>query len=158
MYNLLQYGLILDTLYLENEHEDTTAKDALELHLGANVFIRKSDENVKKTCKDPTQLVHFKNHCGFDIDDGGWSLVRHAPNETTWHPSSDRLQGSEVYGVASKGPEGDEAWSIDFESTLPNYDEILIASGNCKNWLILDKGALTGNYEPKIWMFCSEYI
>ena len=104
-------------------------------------------------------MIHFKNHCGFDIDDGGWSLVRHAPNETTWHSSSDRLQGSDEYGVASKGPEGDEAWSIDFDTALQNYDEILIVSGNCKNWLILDKGALdTGNNEPKILMFGSELL
>ena len=115
--------------------------------MGANVFIRKSNEHVEKTCKDPSHLINFKDHCGYDIDDGGWTLVRHVPNETTWHTSSDFLQGSDVYGDASKGPDGDEAWSIEFQSSLPNYDEILLASGNCRNWLIVDKVALM-NSEP----------
>ena len=86
--------------------------------------------------------------------------MRHVPNETTWHTSSDDLQGSDVYGDASKGPEGDQAWSIDFEYTLPNYDEMLLASGNCRNWLIVDKGALknseNGNYVTMI--ICLPYV
>ena len=106
------------------------------------MFIRNSTEKVEKTCKDPSPSIYFKDNCGFDIDDGGWTLVRHVPNETTWHPSSDQLQGTDVYGVSSKGPEGDEAWSIHFETALPSYDEILISSGNCHNWLITEKSAL----------------
>ena len=124
------------------------------------MFIRKSNEHVEKTCKDPSHLNNFKNHCGYEIDDGGWNLVRHVPNETTWHTSSEDLQGSDVYGDASKGPEGDQAWSIDFEYTLPNYDEMLLASGNCRNWLIVDKGALknseNGNYVTMI--ICLPYV
>ena len=135
-------NLFPETLYLENEHEDAATKNVLEEHFGANVFIRNSTEKVEKTCKDPSPSIYFKDNCGFDIDDGGWTLVRHVPNETTWHPSSDHLQGTDVYGVSSKGPEGDEAWSIHFDTALPKYDEILISSGNCHNWLITEKSAL----------------
>ena len=64
------------------------------------------------------------------------------------------MQGIDEYGDASKGPEGDAAWSIDFESTLPNFNEILISSGNCHNWLILEKEATTESNTGNI--ICNE--
>ena len=93
-------------------------------------------------CKDPSYLINYKNHCGYDIDDGGWKLVRHAPSGTTWHTSTDKLQGTDSYGTSSEGPESSSAWSIDFEATLPNFDEFLLASGNCQHWMILNKQEL----------------
>ena len=108
---------------------------------GANVFIRNSNKK-EKICKDPSYLLNFKNHCGYEIDDGGWELVRHAPSGTTWHTSTDKLQGTDLYGPSSEGPESTSAWSVDFETKSPNFDEFLFASGNCKHWMILDKEKL----------------
>ena len=125
-------------MYLENNYEDDEVKAVIEEHSGANVFIRKSSD-LDPTCKDPQFLINFKSHCGYDIDDGGWKLVRHAPNGTEWHKSTDKLHGIDIYGDASGGPEGDAAWSVDFESTMEQYDEVLLASGNCKEWLILNR-------------------
>ena len=106
---------------------------------GANVFIRKSDSNRATTCRDPTYFSRFRNHCGYSVDDGGWELVRHAPKGTIWHTATDKLNGNDEYGDSSEGPEGLSPWSIKFEDTLPEYDELLLSSGNCKNWMIIDK-------------------
>ena len=73
------------------------------------------------------------------------------PNGTVWHTSTDKLHGIDTYGDASQGPEGDVAWSVDFESTMEQYDELLLASGNCKEWLILNREEIsrgTGNFHP----------
>ena len=157
--NIVLFNIVaIGTLYLENGHG--SAKTVLDELLGANVFIRKSD-SLDQTCKDPTQLINFKNHCGFAIDDGGWQLVRHAPKGTTWHSSTDKLNGIDTYGDASKGPEGDEAWSVDFETSMPDYDELLLASGNCKDWLILDRQQInrgTGKFSSLIHFFIYNWI
>ena len=109
---------------------------------GANVFIRKSHSNLATTCRDPTYFAEFRNHCGYSIDDGGWELVRHAPKGTTWHTATDKLNGNDEYGDSSEGPEGSSPWSIKFEETLPDYDELLLSSGNCKHWMIIEKETL----------------
>ena len=152
MYNILFY-ILLDTLYLENSNADSAAKNILEDHSGANVFIRNS-KILQEVCKDPSYFINFENHCGYDIDEGGWKLVRHAPNQSTWHTSTDKLAGTDTYGTSSEGPESNSAWSVDFESTLPNFDELLLASGNCQHWAILNKQALTqgGNYNLRIYL------
>ena len=71
-------------------------------------------------------------------------MVRHAPNGTVWHSSTDKLRGIDTYGDSSEGPEGEVAWSVDFESTMEHYDELLLASGNCKEWLILNREEING--------------
>ena len=38
------------------------------------------------------------------------------------------------------------AWSIPFETAVPEYDEVLFSSGDCRKWLITKKGQISGNY------------
>ena len=133
--------LFLVALYLENSDASETTTAIPYLKSGANVFIRRSDTLGKK-CVDPSYLSRFRNHCGYEIDDGGWDLVRHVPNGTKWHSSTDKLQGIDAYGDSSEGPKSTTAWSIQFNSTLANYDELLVASGDCKHWLIVNKQVL----------------
>ena len=130
---------MIGTVYLENSHSDAATTTTVKHRQGANVFIRKSDSNLVTSCRDPTYFAEFRNHCGYSIDDGGWELVRHAPKGATWHTATDKLNGSNEYGDSSEGPEGSSPWSIKFEDTLPDYDELLLSSGNCKHWMIIDK-------------------
>ena len=109
------------------------------------MFIRNS-KHIEVTCRDPT----YTPQCGYNIDDGGWTLVRHVPNGTTWHTSTDKLAGTDTYGSPSEGPESSSAWSVDFESAVSNFDEFLITSGNCKHWMIANKQKLLGEGNFKI--------
>ena len=49
------------------------------------------------------------------------------------------MNGNDEYGDSSEGPEGLSPWSIKFEDTIPEYDELLLSSVNCKHWMIIDK-------------------
>ena len=84
------------------------------------------------------------------IDNGGWTLVRHAPGHDstpTWHPATDNLAGIDVYGDSSTGPMSRTAWSIPFDTAVQGYDEILFSSGDCSVWLITKKAEILGNYD-----------
>ena len=89
--------------------------------------------------------------CGYTIDNGGWTLVRHAPGGTgsgnIWHPATDNLAGTDVYGDSSTGPMSRSAWSIPFDTAVQGYDEILLSSGDCIVWLITKKTEILGNYD-----------
>lgn len=83
--------------------------------------------------------------CGYTIDNGGWTLVRHAPGGyDTWHPATDNLEGIDVYGDSSTGPMSRTAWSIPFDTAVEGYDEILFSSGDCSVWLITKKTEILG--------------
>ena len=71
-------------------------------------------------------------------DTGGWILVRHLPPGNTWHPATDRLQGTETYGT----PGGASAWSVPFG----DFNEFLFASGDKSMWLITTRTAAIGEY------------
>ena len=43
-----------------------------------------------------------------------WRHVRHVPEGYTWHPATDRMRGTDVYGVEG----GDQAWSIKFDDAV----------------------------------------
>ena len=45
------------------------------------------------------------------------------------------------------GPMSRSAWSIPFETAVPEYDEMLFASGDCIHWLITKKTEIEGNYD-----------
>ncbi|KAK1742162.1 hypothetical protein QTG54_006727 [Skeletonema marinoi] len=72
---------------------------------------------------------------------GGWTRVRHVPAGITWHPATDSLAGTEVYGTESI----DSApWSVDFESKVAGYNEFLFATGDCTKWLVATTDAVIG--------------
>ena len=87
-------------------------------------------------------------HCGYKIDGGGWTLVRHAPGgSSTWHTSNDNLAGTDEYGDSATGPMSRSAWTIPFESAVTGYDEFLFSSADCGLWLIAKKTEVIGSYD-----------
>ncbi len=75
---------------------------------------------------------------------GGWVRVRHVPAGNLWHPATDSLKGTDVYGT-----EGDDSapWSVNFADKLPTgytYDRFLFATGNCGKWLVATVDAVIG--------------
>ena len=47
-----------------------------------------------------------------------WRHVRHVPGGDTWHPATDQMRGTEVYGVNGD----DQAFSIKFDDI--SYDQV----------------------------------
>ena len=74
---------------------------------------------------------------------GGWTKVRHTPSGNTGHPATDRLVGTDTYGDSS---DDSVAWSIDFESAAPGYNQFLFSSGDGSLWLVATKSAVVGEY------------
>ena len=74
---------------------------------------------------------------------GGWTKVRHVPSGNRWHPAKDRLVGTETYGDSNVDS---VAWSIDFESAAPGYNQFLLSSGDSSLWLVATKSAVVGEY------------
>ena len=74
---------------------------------------------------------------------GGWTKVRHMPSGNTGHPALDLLVGTDTYGDSS---DDSVAWSIDFESAAPGYNQFLFSSGDGSLWLVATKSAVVGEY------------
>ena len=69
--------------------------------------------------------IHFPDVTTLEPD-VDWKLVRHVPQGNTWHPSTDNLKGTDVYGTPS-GPLSDQAWSVNFEGE--SFDAFMFATG-----------------------------
>ena len=74
---------------------------------------------------------------------GGWTRVRHVPSGNTWHPATDRLAGTAVYGDSN---DDSVAWSINFETAVPGYNQFLFSSSDGVYWLVATKWAVVGEY------------
>ena len=72
----------------------------------------------------------------------GWKLVRHVPaSAKAWHPATDQLRGTDVYGDPSNP---NTAWSITFNKT--SFNQFLFATGDGEKWLITTKEQVTGSF------------
>ena len=60
-----------------------------------------------------------------------WTLVRETTSTSTWHQASDNLAGTDVYGTEG----GPGEWSVNFETKVPEYSQILFISGDHSTWL-----------------------
>lgn len=70
----------------------------------------------------------------------GWRLVRFLPeNSSIWHPATDNLQGTDVYG---KYNDSTNAWSIEFGT----FDEFCFSTNTFSHWLYCTKNAVDGDY------------
>jgi hypothetical protein len=56
------------------------------------------------------------------------------PGNDKWHPSTDQLVGTDVYGPAGSPY---IAWSIEYKST--DFDQIMFMSGDGTKWMIMAK-------------------
>eukprot|EP01083_Nonionella_stella_P156047 504851_1 len=81
-----------------------------------------------------------------DVGGGNWTLVRHAYNQ--WHPATDNLGGTDVYGTYSNNPESMSSWSIAFDQYLwpDGLTQFMFSDGNCSRWLITTNDQFTTNY------------
>jgi len=46
------------------------------------------------------------------------------------------LTGIDIYGDQNKD---EDAWSIKFEDAVPQYNEMMFASGDMSKWIVMDK-------------------
>ena len=76
----------------------------------------------------------------------GWTLVRRVKAGDTWHPSTDRLSGTDTYGTkpAIFASTSDETFSVAFGE----FDQFLFATGDESKWLVSTKHAVLGNPTP----------
>ena len=79
-----------------------------------------------------------------NVFDGGWVRVRHVPSGNYWHPATDFLAGTDVYGDQN---DDTNAWSVGFENTVPGWDSLLFATGDCVKWLAATNDAVSNNGE-----------
>ena len=78
-------------------------------------------------------------------------LLREAPiTKAGWHPSTDHLNGTDVYGNYTDDFEAAKTFSVNFEKAVPGYNEVLIASGDCMKWLITTRTEIAKS-SPGTW-------
>ena len=73
----------------------------------------------------------------------GWTLVRRVKPGETWHPSTDRLRGTDTYGnkPAIFASTSDETFSVPFGE----FDQFLFSTGDEAKWLVASKNAVLGD-------------
>ena len=78
----------------------------------------------------------------WDAVGAGWRLVRRVAAGNTWHPATDRLSGTDVYGtMPSDSPQTANAtFSISFSGE--SFTHFLFATGDEQVWLMCTKEAV----------------
>jgi len=79
-----------------------------------------------------------------------WTMVRRrAPGTNEWHPATDDIAGTDVYG---SGTESSGTWSVNFETAVPGYNYLMFAwldangtGPKATKWLIAPKTSI-GNW------------
>ena len=73
----------------------------------------------------------------------GWRLVRYLPpTASAWHPATDDLAGTDVYGTAN---DNSNAWSVEFGT----FDDFVIGTCGLQHWVWVEKDELIGeHYTP----------
>jgi hypothetical protein len=89
---------------------------------------------------------------------GGWKLVRRTNAGIAWHQASDNCEGTDVYGTASNDPTSTTSFSINFQDAVPQYDEMLFATGDLTKWLVTrrDEVEVIRDNSPAVLLSSSE--
>jgi hypothetical protein len=87
--------------------------------------------------------------------------VRHIPQGSTWHPATDALRGTDVYGCPNLQQAFSVKWdTYDYNQVLQSSISIinpsslfqfLFSSGDQKTWLIVDKSEIIGDTGDKFY-------
>jgi hypothetical protein len=131
--------VLISTVFAESYLEAASTYYAGSLALGgANVFVRSSalcrmtrfvssptDERVYFYFCDFTAIPIF---CESVFEGGSWALVRRVKQGSTWHPATDDLKGTDVYGTYGTAT-SDATFSIAFASWITPATEILFITG-----------------------------
>ena len=76
------------------------------------------------------------------MDGGNWELVRRVKPGTQWHPSTDNLQGTDVYGTFANDDTVDSTFSIAFN--IEEVQDFLFITGDRQKWLVASVDAVLG--------------
>ena len=76
------------------------------------------------------------------MDGGAWELVRRVKPGNQWHPSTDNLQGTDVYGVFVNDSTVDSTFSIAFN--IDEVEDFLFITGDQQKWIIASVDAVLG--------------
>ncbi len=75
------------------------------------------------------RLTASQYFCEDNFEGGGWALVRRVRQGTTWHPATDNLQGTDVYGSSGTST-SDSTFSLPFASLITSSETLfLLANG-----------------------------
>lgn len=99
---------------------------------------------ISITCRASSDYIVQDCVKANNVQEGGWSLVRHVPTGNTWHRANDNLLGSETYGVPC-GPTCKTAWSTRWEDL--DVEELLFSSGDCDSWLVVNAAQIYANFD-----------
>jgi hypothetical protein len=66
--------------------------------------------------------------CELSFEGGGWVLVRRVKQGASWHPATDDLAGTDVYGTYGT-PTSDATFSVAFSAWISQTTEFLFISG-----------------------------
>ena len=91
--------------------------------------------------KAPMVAMDSLFSCARDDVGSGWELVRRVHGHQ-WHPATDNLQGTAVYGDVCESTQ-DCTFSVEFTAEAKDFDDFLFATGDCTEWLIAPKASLT---------------
>jgi hypothetical protein len=80
------------------------------------------------------------------LDGGGWTVRRFVPGNGKWHPATDQLVGTDVYGLAGSSI---DAWSIEYKSI--DFDQFMFNSGDGTKWMIMTRLEAIGTDAAPAW-------
>ena len=73
--------------------------------------------------------------CDHAFEGGNWALVRRVKQGSTWHPATDDLMGTDVYGTYGTAT-SDSTFSVAFSAWITPTTELLFISGKCRSCAI----------------------
>ena len=71
----------------------------------------------------------------------GWREVRSMPPRTQWHPATDRLVGTDVYGTPFNDK---DPWSVKYDHTI--FDQFMFTTGDLTQWLVATRDSVIGGW------------
>eukprot|EP00930_Biecheleria_cincta_P023948 TRINITY_DN17215_c0_g1_i1.p1 TRINITY_DN17215_c0_g1~~TRINITY_DN17215_c0_g1_i1.p1 ORF type:complete len:1489 (-),score=232.87 TRINITY_DN17215_c0_g1_i1:2869-7335(-) len=100
-----------------------------------------------------TQVASHATTCQMGDVGGGWELVRRTNNNL--FPQTDKLVGTDMRGLSHTDPLG-ESFSVRFDEA--DFDEFLLATGDCQRWMIMKKTEVLGWYENQNRLIIKSHI
>jgi hypothetical protein len=73
----------------------------------------------------------------------GWELVRRVKPGNSWHPATDQLRGTDVYGTFVNDGTVDSTFSIAYD--IDQVKDFLFITGDGEKWLVASAFAVTND-------------
>jgi len=98
---------------------------------------------ITLTCRAATDYLVSDCVKENNLQNGGWSLVRHVPKGDQWHDATDNLLGSQTYGRPC-GSKCKTSWSTSWDEL--DVEEFLLSHGDCSTWLVVNAAQIYANF------------